>query len=111
MALDFTFSEEQEFFRQTVRDTVNRLIMPKVAELDEKEEFPEPRIFTPKDYGVEDIVRRKTAVDRKSAVIHFGEEERPYDLPSLDLLNLPKSSATGPDREETIVMRHPYDAA
>jgi alkylation response protein AidB-like acyl-CoA dehydrogenase len=40
MALDFTFSEEQEFFRQTVRDTVNRLIMPRVQELDEKEEFP-----------------------------------------------------------------------
>ena len=40
MALDFTFTEEQEFFRQTVRDAVTRLIMPKVAELDEKEEFP-----------------------------------------------------------------------
>src|SRR3989304_9729469 len=40
MAFDFTFSEEQEFFRQTVRDAVNRLIMPRVAELDEKEEFP-----------------------------------------------------------------------
>ena len=40
MALDFTFAEEQEFFRQTVRDTVNRLIMPRVKELDEKEEFP-----------------------------------------------------------------------
>jgi len=40
MALDFTFTEEQEFFRQTVRDAVNRLIMPRVKELDEKEEFP-----------------------------------------------------------------------
>ncbi len=40
MALDFNFSEEQEFFRQMVRDAVNRLIMPRVAELDEKEEFP-----------------------------------------------------------------------
>jgi alkylation response protein AidB-like acyl-CoA dehydrogenase len=40
MALDFNFTEEQEFFRQTVRDAVNRLIMPRVAELDEKEEFP-----------------------------------------------------------------------
>ena len=40
MALDFTFTEEQEFFRQTVRDAVNRLIMPRVQELDEKEEFP-----------------------------------------------------------------------
>ena len=40
MALDFTFTEEHEFFRQTVRDAVNRLIMPRVKELDEKEEFP-----------------------------------------------------------------------
>ena len=40
MALDFGFTEEQEFFRQTVRDAVNRLIMPRVQELDEKEEFP-----------------------------------------------------------------------
>ena len=40
MALDFNFTEEQEFFRQIVRDAVNRLIVPKVAELDAKEEFP-----------------------------------------------------------------------
>jgi alkylation response protein AidB-like acyl-CoA dehydrogenase len=40
MALDFTFTEEQDFFRQVVRDAVNRMIMPRVAELDEKEEFP-----------------------------------------------------------------------
>ena len=40
MALDFSFTEEQEFFRQMVRDAVNRLIMPRVKELDEKEEFP-----------------------------------------------------------------------
>jgi len=40
MALDFNFTEEQEFFRQMVRDAVNRLIMPKVKELDEREEFP-----------------------------------------------------------------------
>src|SRR5512135_621721 len=40
MALDFNFTEEQEFFRQTVRDAVNRLIVPKVAELDASEEFP-----------------------------------------------------------------------
>lgn len=40
MPLDFTFTEEQEFFRQTVHDTVNRLIMPRVQELDDQEEFP-----------------------------------------------------------------------
>ena len=38
--MDFTFTEEQEFFRQTVRDAVKQLILPRVAELDEKEEFP-----------------------------------------------------------------------
>src|SRR4030065_1153030 len=40
MVLDFSFTEGHEFFRQTVRDAVNRLIMPRVRELDEKEEFP-----------------------------------------------------------------------
>ena len=37
--MDFAFTEEQEFFRQTVRDTIDRMIMPKVQELDEGEEF------------------------------------------------------------------------
>jgi S-DNA-T family DNA segregation ATPase FtsK/SpoIIIE len=69
-------------------------------EEEEEEEYREPRIFTPKDYGVEDIESRKTAVDRKSAVVRFGDEERPYDLPSLELLDLPKGPSGGPDRDE-----------
>ena len=40
MALDFSFTEDHEFFRQTVRVAVKRLIIPRVKELDEKEEFP-----------------------------------------------------------------------
>ena len=40
MALDFSFTEDHEFFRQTVRGAVKRLILPRVRELDEKEEFP-----------------------------------------------------------------------
>jgi butyryl-CoA dehydrogenase len=40
MALDFSFTEDHEFFRQTVRQAVKRLIIPRVKELDEKEEFP-----------------------------------------------------------------------
>lgn len=40
MALDFGFTEDQEFFRRTVRAAVKRLIIPRVKELDEKEEFP-----------------------------------------------------------------------
>jgi alkylation response protein AidB-like acyl-CoA dehydrogenase len=40
MALDFSFTEDHEFFRQTVRGAVKRLIIPRVKELDEKEEFP-----------------------------------------------------------------------
>ena len=38
--MDFQLSEEQEFFRATVADTVDRLIMPKVQEIDETDEFP-----------------------------------------------------------------------
>jgi len=41
MALDFTFTDEQEFFRQTIRDTVERLIVPRAQELDDTEEWPE----------------------------------------------------------------------
>ena len=40
MALDFSFTQDHEFFRQTVRVAVKRLILPRVKELDEKEEFP-----------------------------------------------------------------------
>ena len=38
--MDFSFSEEQNFFRQTVRDTVERLITHRVQEIDESGEFP-----------------------------------------------------------------------
>jgi alkylation response protein AidB-like acyl-CoA dehydrogenase len=38
--MDFGFAEEQEFFRRQVRDAVDRLIRPKAAELDEREDFP-----------------------------------------------------------------------
>lgn len=41
MALDFSFTEEQEFFRQTIRDTIERLIIPRAQELDDTEEWPE----------------------------------------------------------------------
>ena len=40
MALDFSFTEDHDFFRQTVRGAVKRLITPRVKELDETEEFP-----------------------------------------------------------------------
>jgi alkylation response protein AidB-like acyl-CoA dehydrogenase len=38
--MDFRFSEEQEFFRGQVRDAVDRLIRPRVAEIDARAEFP-----------------------------------------------------------------------
>jgi len=38
--MDFRFSDEQEFFRSQVRDTVDRLVRPKVREIDEKDVFP-----------------------------------------------------------------------
>jgi benzylmalonyl-CoA dehydrogenase len=38
--MDFRFSEEQDFFRTTVRDAVDRLIRPRAQEIDEADEFP-----------------------------------------------------------------------
>jgi alkylation response protein AidB-like acyl-CoA dehydrogenase len=38
--LDFRFTEEQELFRDKVRDLVTRLIKPRVAQIDESNEFP-----------------------------------------------------------------------
>jgi alkylation response protein AidB-like acyl-CoA dehydrogenase len=38
--MDFRFSEEQEFFRSQVRDAVQRLVIPKIAEIDQAEDFP-----------------------------------------------------------------------
>ena len=38
--MDLTLTEEQEFFRKTLADTVDRLILPKTRELDEATEFP-----------------------------------------------------------------------
>jgi alkylation response protein AidB-like acyl-CoA dehydrogenase len=38
--MDFQFTEEQEFFRAAVKDAVDRLIRPRVQEIDESGEFP-----------------------------------------------------------------------
>ncbi|RLB07123.1 MAG: acyl-CoA dehydrogenase [Deltaproteobacteria bacterium] len=38
--MDFRFSEEQEFFRKTIAEIVDKMIVPKAAEIDEKDEFP-----------------------------------------------------------------------
>jgi alkylation response protein AidB-like acyl-CoA dehydrogenase len=38
--MDITLTEKQEFFRKTVADAVDRLILPKTRELDEATEFP-----------------------------------------------------------------------
>jgi alkylation response protein AidB-like acyl-CoA dehydrogenase len=38
--MDFRFTEEQEFFRSQVRDAVSRLVVPRIAEIDETERFP-----------------------------------------------------------------------
>ena len=38
--MDFRFTEEQEFFRSSVKDAVDRLIRPKIQEIDEADEFP-----------------------------------------------------------------------
>ncbi len=38
--MDFRFTEEQEFFRTAVRDAVDRLIRPRMMQIDEDGEFP-----------------------------------------------------------------------
>lgn len=38
--MDFALTEEQEFFKKIITDTVDHLIVPKAREIDEKEEFP-----------------------------------------------------------------------
>ena len=38
--MDFRLTEEQEFFKKTITETVNRMIVPKAQEIDERDEFP-----------------------------------------------------------------------
>lgn len=38
--MDFALTEEQGFFKKIVADTVDRLVVPKAREIDEKDEFP-----------------------------------------------------------------------
>jgi alkylation response protein AidB-like acyl-CoA dehydrogenase len=38
--MDFKFTEEQEFFRTQVKDAVDRMIRPKIQEIDEADVFP-----------------------------------------------------------------------
>ena len=38
--MDFALTEEQEFFRKTMVDTIDRMVVPKAVEIDEKDEFP-----------------------------------------------------------------------
>jgi len=38
--MDFRLTDEQEFFKKTITDTVDRLVVPKAREIDETDEFP-----------------------------------------------------------------------
>ena len=38
--MDFRLTEEQEFFRKTIADTIDRMVVPKAAEIDKTDEFP-----------------------------------------------------------------------
>jgi alkylation response protein AidB-like acyl-CoA dehydrogenase len=38
--MNFAMTEEQEFFKKTIADTVDKLVVPKAQEIDEKDEFP-----------------------------------------------------------------------
>jgi alkylation response protein AidB-like acyl-CoA dehydrogenase len=38
--MDFALTEEQEFFKKMVTETIDRMVVPKAKEIDEKDEFP-----------------------------------------------------------------------
>lgn len=38
--MDFALTEEQQFFKKIITDTVDRMVVPKAREIDEKDEFP-----------------------------------------------------------------------
>mgnify|MGYP001022905416 FL=1 len=38
--MDFKLTEEQEFFKKTITDTIDKIVVPKSQEIDEKDEFP-----------------------------------------------------------------------
>lgn len=38
--MNFALTEEQEFFKKTVADTIDRMILPKAQEIDEQDSFP-----------------------------------------------------------------------
>ena len=38
--MEFSLTEEQEFFKKTVTGTIDRMVVPKAREIDEKDEFP-----------------------------------------------------------------------
>jgi len=69
-------------------------------EEEEEEKAPEPKIFTPDEYTLKDIQKQKTVAKRAEAVVQVGEELRPYQLPSLDLLDMPATTFNGPSVEE-----------
>ena len=38
--MEFSLTEEQEFFKKMITETVDRMVVPKAREIDEKDEFP-----------------------------------------------------------------------
>lgn len=38
--MDFALTEEQQFFKKIITDTVDKMVVPKAREIDEKDEFP-----------------------------------------------------------------------
>jgi cyclohexanecarboxyl-CoA dehydrogenase len=69
VALDFSFTPEQEEFRRHVRDFARREIQPYVKEWDEVEQFPTRGIY--KKMGEAGLLGI-------SAPRHLGGQERPY---------------------------------
>ncbi len=69
-------------------------------EVIEEEIVPEPKIYTPDAYTLKDIQKQKTVAKRTGVVVEVGEERRPYQLPSLDLMDMPTTTFNGPSDEE-----------
>ncbi|EQD65980.1 protein containing Acyl-CoA dehydrogenase, partial [mine drainage metagenome] len=51
MPIDFTFTPDQEAFRQAARSFLEKEVAPVVAEMDEREEFPTRSITRLREEG------------------------------------------------------------
>jgi alkylation response protein AidB-like acyl-CoA dehydrogenase len=72
MALDFSFTPEQEDFRMFVREFARREIAPRAAEWDEKEEMPWHAIHKMGEAGLLGIIAPKSMGGQERDYFHLG---------------------------------------